>query len=274
VQCCPRVRDEARARTDVPRDLGAVEDDVQQRFQRRRQRAHGRSRAQAAAACLALLSPLALSASCSDDDAPKPAPGADAGARQPAAKLVYRKVPGTPLKIKVPDGWALEEVEPGPEPKGPGADGGPTKPGGGTELTLASRTMMSARAPSSKVNDKLAAWLIVLHDPFLPQGTTSSAYLEAQRKSNATALPSLEHVEAESSRRQGRPSYYVRDEWKAPLTKDKSIAFSQESLLLLDAQEESLHGYSVTITLPKEDRGDLAGTLREMLDSVRFEKRR
>lgn len=253
---------------------------MQQRIQRRRQLgwllSHGGNRAHLLALGIALL---LGSAACTKDgeETAAAAPAADdARAEGPGeAELVYREVPGTPLKIKVPADWALDDVDPGPEPKSPAAaDGGPAVPAKGTALALRSRTMLSARAPDSKVNKKLAAWLMVLHDPYLPLGTTSTAYLDAERASNQQALPSLKHVEAERSRRQGRPAYYVRDEWSAPLTAEETLTFSQETLLLLDAAGDYLHGYSITITLPKKDRPDLEKVLREVMESVRFQKQK
>jgi len=262
---------------------------MQQRIERRRRRVlgHGHSRAH----LLALGIALSLSGACSkDEDKPGGAAGDTPGAEGPAkVEMVYRAIPGTPLKIKVPTDWSFDKVDPGPEPLSPkdlatkGSDAGvatepentkKTKSAAASPLALHSRTMLSARAPESKVGRKLAAWLMVLHDPFLPLGTTSTAYLDAERASNQEALPALTHVEAERSRRQGRPAYYVRDEWTAPLTKEESITFSQETLLLLDAAGEYLHGYSVTITLPKKDRPELEGVLRQIVESVRFQKKK
>ena len=265
---------------------------MQERIKRRHSvRRHGLSQATSRAHLLslgiALACTLAFGPACTDDDDEKKAgPGAGqnaAGAEAAKAEAVYRVISGTPLKIKIPADWTLDDVDPGPEPVSPAeaaanpktADAGPAKAApsaDNTKLGLESRTMLSARAPESTAGSKLKAWLMVLHDPFLPLGTTSTDYLSAQRASNMQALNALQHVEAERSRRQGRPAYYVRDEWTAPLTADKSVAFSQETLLLLDAAGEYLHGYSITVTLPKDDRPALAGTLREMLESVRFQR--
>ncbi len=192
--------------------------------------------------------------------------------------LVNRSVPGTPLEIKVPEDWRFDDVDPGKLPPAPGGgDGGSASAAGDKAtasggITLLSRTMLSARAPTSKLGERVTAWLIVQHDPWLPEGTTTTDYLEAQRRSNQGAVPELKHVEAERSRRQGRPAYYVRDEWSAPYV-DREVTFSQETLLLIDVQDERLHGYAITVTLPKEDRAELAPVIRQMLESVRFSKR-
>lgn len=252
---------------------------MQQRIERRRQRGHPAKRAHWLLVGIAV----ALAAGGCKEDADKgPAAAEDGEQKKPAAELEERTIPGTPLQIDIPADWRLDDVDPGPAPAAPGADGGPAatpgkkpadKKAADGALALKSRTMLSARAPDSQVNDKLSAWLMVLHDPFLPAGTTSTDYLKAQRDSNQQAIPDLKHVEAERSRRQGRPAYYVRDEWTAPLTKDEQVDFSQETLLLIDAQDGRLHGYSVTITLPKKDRQDLEMLLRKIVKSVRFQKK-
>jgi hypothetical protein len=244
----------------------------------------------------ALICALALGAGCSGckdkSESDTPAAGAsDAGASEKKAPLVYRRIPSSPLEIKIPDDWSFDDVDPGPEPEAPAKEEGKQgkkkrkgkkgkkddaeAAGDDDGVVLRSRTLLSARAPKSTVGDKLTAWLMVMHDPFLPAGMTSTDYLDAQRKSNHD-VADLKHVEAERSRRQGRPTYWVRDEWEAPLTEDKSVKFSQESLLLLDVTPdgEHLHGYAVVITLPADDREMLGSTLREIVDSVRFKKKR
>lgn len=228
----------------------------------------------------------ALSFSCKKDDDGKAK--ADEAAERAAtereaqkAKVVNRSIPGTPLEISLPEDWRLDDVDAGKLPPPPGeGDGGPaggpdTGAGSNTDkkaMELLSRTMLSARAPSSKRGEHVTAWLLVQHDPWLPTGTTTTDYLEAQRASNQGAVPDLQHVEAERSRRQGRPAYYVRDEWSAPFLDGGTMAFSQETLLLIDVEDERLHGYALTVTLPKDDRDELAHIIREMLESVRFKK--
>lgn len=182
-------------------------------------------------------------------------------------ELVNRTVPGTPLELRVPATWTLQPVDPGPAPEAPAKpDGGPpARP----QIELRSRTLLSARAPEGALGEAGRPWLMVLHDPFLPAGTTSTDYLEAQRASNQ-GVARMEHVEAERSRRQGRPTYHVRDEWDAPFG-DKQARMSQEALLLIDAEDDALHGYAVVLTLLEEDRKQLATVIDEMFDSVRFE---
>lgn len=224
---------------------------------------------------LALALAAALSSSCKKDDDGGDGTAAAEGAEGAPAKMVNRAVPGTPLEIQVPEGWRFDDVDPGKLPPAPSLDAGPLSAALGANraaITLSSRTMLSARAPTSKLGDKVTAWLLVQHDPWLPPGTTTTDYLDAQRRSNAEVVPEMKHVDAERSRRQGRPAYYVRDEWSAPFV-DREVTFSQETLLLIDADGEHLHGYSITVTLPKGDRAELAPVLREMLESVRFGKR-
>jgi hypothetical protein len=132
--------------------------------------------------------------------------------------------------------------------------------------------MLSARDPTSKAWDRITAWVVALLDPWLPEGTTTSEYLDAQRASNHRVVPHMKHVDAEHSRRQGRPAYYVRDEWSAPFGEGEAMVFSQETLLLIDAEEQRLHGYSVTITMAKADREALEPVTRALLGSVRFQK--
>lgn len=172
----------------------------------------------------------------------------------------------------MPEDWRFDDILPEKLPPAPSLDAGPEGAESKPTITLASRTMLSARAPSSKLGERVTAWLLVQHDPWLPPGTTTTDYLDAQRRSNAAVVPEMKHVDAERSRRQGRPAYYVRDEWSAPYV-DREVTFSQETLLLIDTDGDHLHGYAVTVTLPKEDRDELAPVLRDILESVRFGKK-
>lgn len=218
--------------------------------------------------------------SCKDDVSVDPTPGSGDAALD-SAGLVYRRVPGAPFELEVPSGWRLEPVSPEPLPPPPAAppgdDAGVPASAVATSsrepLSLRSRVLLSARAPKHEAGSRVSAWLLVQHDPWLPPGTTASDYLAAQRASNRAAVADLRHVEAEFSRRQGRPAYYVRDEWAAPLGQGADQVFSQETLLVIDAEEERLHGYSVTVTLAAEDRPALAPVVRQMLDGLRFPKR-
>lgn len=189
----------------------------------------------------------------------------DAGPKS-AFELINRRVPGTPLEIRIPTTWTIDDVDPGPAPEPPAKDAGPSK--ARQRIELRTRTMLSARAPEGGIDGAAKPWLQVLHDPYLPAGTTSSEYLDAQRAANA-AVTKLEHVEAERSRRQGRPSYHVRDEWDAPFGA-KTVRLSQEALLLLDAKDDALHGYAVVVTLLKDDYDAMEGVLRQIFESVRF----
>ena len=196
----------------------------------------------------------------------KDAPGQEPGGDAPTPlELVYRQVPGSPLELGVPTTWDIEEVDPGPEPRAP-RDGGPSADP--TALELRSRTLLSVRAKEGALGSAGRPWLMVLHDPFLPAGTTSADYLAAQRASNHQAAR-MEHVEAERSRRHGRPAYHVRDRWSLALG-EREARMSQEALLLLDARDEGMHGYAVVITLLEEDRRKLSRGIEEILGSVRF----
>jgi hypothetical protein len=103
-------------------------------------------------------------------------------------------------------------------------------------------------------------------------------YLVAQRTSNAVAIgANIRHVEAEPSRREGRPTYHIRDEWNV-LAADQSREVSQEALLLLDTattpdNKPAMHGYTVVITMEKVEFEAMQPVVREILGSVRFEAR-
>jgi hypothetical protein len=128
--------------------------------------------------------------------------------------------------------------------------------------------MLSARAPEGSLGDAGRPWLMVLHDPHLPRGITSSDYLLAQRASNQ-GVAQMEHVEAERSRRQGRPSYHVRDEWDAPVG-ERSVRMSQEALLLLDAVDDTMNGYAIVLTMTTADRQRSPTLFHRLMEGVRF----
>ncbi len=182
--------------------------------------------------------------------------------------LVRRRVPDTDLILGLPKGWLIEMPNPGPMPP-------PTK---ATKVELKTRTLLSARPGTPAPGTLVAPQLLVLEDPWLPLGTTGVDYLVAQRSSNQTVIGSnIRHVDAEPSRREGRPSYHIRDEWTVQggsFSKD----ISQEALLILDdvtAPDGSaaMHGYTVVMTLEKAEFPRLQPLLREIFASVHFEER-
>jgi hypothetical protein len=184
-------------------------------------------------------------------------------------ELVRRRVPDTDLVVALPKGWLIETPDPGPMPA-------PVP--GQTKIELKTRTLLSARPGTPAPGTLVAPQLLVLEDPWLPLGTTGVDYLVAQRAANHAVIGSdVRHVDAEPSRREGRPSYHVRDEWTVRgATFDKDL--SQEALLLLDDVKApdgsaAIHGYTVVITLEKGEFAKLQPLVREILASVRFEER-
>ncbi len=178
-----------------------------------------------------------------------------------------RRVPNTDLVIALPKGWSVEGKNPGPLPAVPTEQ---------KKIELNTRTLLEAGPGSPTPGTLVAPKLIVLEDPWLPLGTTGVDYLVAQRAANHDVIGTdIRHVDAEPSRRQGRPSYHIRDEWtvRGP-TFSKDI--SQEALLLLDDVKapggaSMLRGYTVVITLEKSEFQKLQPVVREILASVVFE---
>lgn len=202
---------------------------------------------------------------------------AEEPAEQPAAAppssayhLVRRRVPDTDLVVGIPKGWQLLMPDPGPLP---------TVPPPNTPIALQTRMLVSARPGLPAPGMLVAPWLQVLEDPWLPLGTTGVDYLVAQRASNQLALhTNIRHVDAEPSRRQGRPSYHVRDEWTVQGPDGSERVMSQEALLVLDDARTpdgkvAVHGYTVVITMEKGEFESLQPLVREILASVVFEER-
>lgn len=182
--------------------------------------------------------------------------------------LVRRRVPDTELIVALPKGWLIETPNPGPMP--------PPK-AGAQRVELNTRTLLSARPGTPAPGTLVAPQLLVLEDPWLPLGTTGVDYLVAQRAANQTVIgTNIRHVDAEPSRRAGRPTYHIRDEWTVRAeTFSKDI--SQEALLILDdvtAPDGSaaMHGYTVVITLEKTEFEKLQPLVREILASVQFDE--
>jgi hypothetical protein len=190
--------------------------------------------------------------------------------------LLNVRVGGTPLEMRVPPDWIVADLDPPPPPERPvAADGGTIEP----TIKLTGRLMFSARAPKGARGEGDAApRLEIFHDPWLPIGTTASDYLDAQRADNERAVREgkggaarIRHVEAERSRREGRPSYHVRDEFTFKVGSERATV-SQESLLLIDKLGDDLHGYTVVMTMTGEDLQVLEATRRAVINSVRFAK--
>jgi hypothetical protein len=193
-----------------------------------------------------------------------------AAAPSSAYDLVRRRVPDTDLVVGIPKGWQLSMPDPGPLPPVPPPN---------TPIALQTRMLVSARPGLPAPGMLVAPWLQVLEDPWLPVGTTGVDYLVAQRASNQLALhTNIRHVDAEPSRRQGRPSYHVRDEWTVKGPDGSERVMSQEALLILDDAKTpdgqvAVHGYTVVITMEKGEFESLQPLVREMLASVVFEER-
>ena len=205
---------------------------------------------------------------CARDKTPvaaSDAKGAPVGALQAA-----KKVPGTNLLVPVPNGWIVDVTEPGPRPA-------PAAVPDDAVVPLHTRTLLSARPAAPTPGMLVAPALLVLEDPWLPIGTTGVDYLVAQRHSNQAVLGDhVRHVEAEPTRRDGRPAYHVRDAWTVDGDNETHRDVSQEALLLIDAQAmpdgaTGLVGYTVVLTLEQAERDALDPILRGVLSGVHFE---
>lgn len=189
--------------------------------------------------------------------------------RRSLEELVPRRVPDTDLVLSLPKGWIVTMPDPGALPP-------PPPPG--SKLDLRTRTLLVAGPGTPARGTLVPPKLLVLEDPWLPVGTTGIDYLVAQRAANQAVIgANIRHVEAEPSRRQGRPSFHVRDEWTVTAGA-MTRGVSQEALLLLDdasAPDGSagMHGYTVVITLEKAEFDTLQPLLRDIYASVRFEDR-
>ena len=183
-------------------------------------------------------------------------------------ELVRRRVPDSEMILAIPKGWLIEMPDPGPLP---------APPPPGTPIVLLSRTLLSARPGTPAPGMMVTPMLLVMEDPWLPVGTTGVDYLVAQRATNQAAVGTpFRPVDAEPSRRQGRPSYHVRDEWHVTGPDGADRVISQEALLMLDdaiAPDGStgVHGYTVVITLEKAEFERMQPLVRDILASVVFE---
>jgi hypothetical protein len=208
--------------------------------------------------------------SCGKSDAPADAGPAAGKPKVPLPDLVKRRVPDTDIVLSLPKGWLIEMPDPGPRP--------PPPPGDVSKIELKTRTLLVARPGTLTPGTLVAPKLEVLEDLWLPLGTTGVDYLVAQRASNAVAIgANIRHVEAEPSRREGRPTYHIRDEWNV-LAAQASREVSQEALLLLDTattpdKKAAMHGYTVVITMEKLEFEAMQPIVREILGSVKFEAR-
>lgn len=193
----------------------------------------------------------------------------DTKPKVPLPELVKRRVPDTDIVISLPKGWLIDMPDPGKLPPPPPDTG---------KIQLLTRLLLTARPGSLAPGALVAPKLEVLQDPWLPVGTTGVDYLVAQRASNAGAIgANIRHVEAEPSRRDGRPTYHIRDEWTV-LAAGQSRDMSQEALLMLDTAtapdgKPAMHGFTVVITMEKSEFAEMQPVVREILDTVKFEAR-
>jgi hypothetical protein len=185
-------------------------------------------------------------------------------------ELIVKRVPDTNVVLSLPKGWVVEMPNPGPLPK-------PTP--GQTKVVLQTRMLLEARPGSPFKGTLVTPLLQVLEDPWLPVGTTGVDYLVAQRAANQTVIgANIRHVDAEPSRREGRPTYHIRDEWTVKGPDGASRDVSQEALLMLETATTpeggpAMHGYTVVITMEKIEFAAMQPTVRAILDSVRFDQR-
>ncbi len=184
--------------------------------------------------------------------------------------LVKRRVPDTEMVVGIPKGWQIDMPNPGPLPEPPAA---------GSPIVLKTRTLLQARPGTPAPGMLVTPLLLVLEDPWLPLGTTGVDYLVAQRAANQSVIgTNIRHVDAEPSRRQGRPSYHVRDEWNVKGPDGSERVLSQEAILVLDDAiapdgGAAVHGYTVVITLEKLEFETMQPLVRDILESVVFENR-
>lgn len=184
--------------------------------------------------------------------------------------LVVRRVPDTNLVLSLPKGWHADMPDPGPLPK-PLADA--------TKIQLQTRKLLEARPGTPFPGTLVTPLLQVLEDPWLPVGTTGVDYLVAQRTANQAVIgANIRHVDAEPSRREGRPTYHIRDEWTVKGPDGQSRDVSQEALLLLETAttpdgQPAMHGYTVVITMEKIEFKSMQPVVRAILNSVRFDER-
>lgn len=207
------------------------------------------------------------SCTCADD-------AATSGEGGPAApkvdELIVKRVPDTNVVVSLPKGWLIEMPNPGPLPK---PDPNQTK------VVLQTRTLLEARPGTPFKGTLVTPLLQVLEDPWLPVGTTGVDYLVAQRAANQHVIgANIRHVDAEPSRREGRPTYHIRDEWTVKGPDGTSRDVSQEALLMLETATTpdggpAMHGYTVVITMEKIEFASMQPTVRAILDSVRFDQR-
>jgi hypothetical protein len=224
-------------------------------------------------AVLVLPASLIVVDGCSRDKTPVAT--SDSATASTSTVLAPKKVPGTDLVVPLPKGWAIEVMEPGPRPSpdAPAASGTADD----VVVPLHTRTLLSARPTAPTPGMLVAPTLLVLEDPWLPVGTTGVDYLVAQRHSNQAVLGDhVRHVEAEPTRRDGRPAYHVRDAWTVDGDNDVHRDVSQEALLLIDAAATpngtpGLIGYTVVLTLEQGERDALDPVLRGVLSGVHFE---
>jgi hypothetical protein len=214
---------------------------------------------------IALLIACIIVDGCRCDDPPGKAP-----AESLIGELIVRRVPDTNIVVSLPKGWNIDMPNPGPLPK-PVA--------GQTRVFLATRLLLEARPGTPFQGTLVTPALQVLEDPWLPVGTTGVDYLVAQRAANQLVIgANIRHVDAEPSRREGRPTYHIRDEWTVKLKDGQSRDVSQEALLLLETAQTpdgqpAMHGYTVVITMEKIEFASTQPTVRAILDSVRFDRR-
>lgn len=214
-----------------------------------------------------LIVPLMLSDACtcgkSEEAAPEPAGPID-------DELVVRRVPDTNLVVSLPKGWLIDMTDPGPLPK---------PPANATKIELQTRKLLEARPGTPFPGTLVTPLLQVLEDPWLPVGTTGVDYLVAQRAANQGVIgANIRHVDAEPSRREGRPTYHIRDEWTVKGKDGQSRDVSQEALLLLETAttpdgQAAMHGYTVVITMEKIEFKSMQPVVRAILNSVHFDER-
>ena len=181
-------------------------------------------------------------------------------------ELQPKRIPDSDLVLSLPKGWLVELPRAAAVPDEP-----KTYP---TKIELKTRKLLEARPGTPAANTLVPPILLVLHDPWLPVGTSAVDYLQAQRQSNQAVIgTAIRHVDAEPSRRGGRPTYHIRDEWTVTGKDGAVTEVSQEALLLVEAQKAGLDGYTVVITLEKKEFETFQPVVRAILDSVRFEPR-
>jgi len=177
----------------------------------------------------------------------------------PGVKLgPAQKVGGTPITIRLAKGWSTERLE-GAEKPDP-----ETPPPGLIDLT---ETQEVWKASTPSPSGRADAFILIAVDNRLPKGTSLQAYLEALRKEQQRQVAAkVRHLEVERIERDGRPGYSLRDAMDVATTAGGSAPLHQIARIFINGTM----GISVTAMMLEDDRAQLDGAIRAMMESIQF----